>query len=98
MSEFLIPLALIGTTLIVVRGTIFRPIQRLWPAFFQCSQCVGFWIGVAAGASAVITTRHGLVLDSLIVGASTSFLSMLSDAVLINLLGAPSPDEEVTKP
>lgn len=83
-------IALVGTTLIVVRGTIFRPLQRLWPALFACSQCTGFWIGAAAGASGLITTGHGRVLDALVVGASVSLGSLLADAALLRLLGDPN--------
>jgi hypothetical protein len=83
----MIYVALIGLTLIVVRGTLFRPLQRLWPALFQCAQCTGTWIGMAAGASGVVSTGHGRVLDTAIVGAATSFLSLLADAMLLRLLG-----------
>jgi hypothetical protein len=88
----MIYVALIGLTLIIVRGTLFRPLQRLWPALFQCSQCTGTWVGMAAGASGVVSTGHGRVLDTAIVGAATSFLSLLADAMLLRLLG--DPEEE----
>ena len=81
--------ALVGATLIVVRGTIFQPIQRLWPALFQCSQCFGTWVGIAAGASGVVSAGHGPAVDALVVGAATSFLSMAADAILLKLLGEP---------
>jgi len=81
--------ALVGVTLIVVRSTLLRPLQRLWPALFQCSQCTGTWIGFAAGASGLVQTGHGRALDAVIVGAATSFLSLLADAVLLYLLGDP---------
>jgi hypothetical protein len=90
MNNFLLICALVGMTLIIVRGTIFKPVQRLWPALFQCSQCVGTWTGVAAGAGGLVTIGHGRVLDAFVVGAATSFLSMLADAVLLTLLGDPS--------
>lgn len=89
MTELLLVLALIGTTLIVVRGTLFRPLQKLWPALFACAQCSGFWVGAAAGASGIVATEYGRLLDVVIVGAATSFLSLLADAVLLKLLGAP---------
>jgi hypothetical protein len=90
MSGFLLICALIGTTLIVVRSALFGPVRRLWPALFQCAQCSGTWIGAAAGASGVVSTGHGRILDAIIVGAATSFLSLLADAVLLRLLGDPS--------
>lgn len=87
--SFTLTIALVGATLIVTRSTIFRPLQRLWPALFQCSQCSGVWVGMAAGASGIAQMGHGRVLDAVIVGAATSFLSLLSDAILLNLLGDP---------
>lgn len=88
----LLLLALIGTTLIVVRSTLFHPIQRIWPGFFGCSQCVGMWVGLAGSVSGVVpsTVGQGRMLDAVIVGAATSFLSLLADAVLCWLLGDPS--------
>jgi hypothetical protein len=90
MIDFLSACALIGTTLIVVRSTALRFIQRLWPAFFQCSQCVGFWTGAAAGGSGLIQTGHGRILDAFVVGAASSFASMFADAVMLKLLGDPN--------
>jgi hypothetical protein len=89
MNSFLLLSALIGTTLIIVRSAALRPLRRIWPALFECSQCTGTWIGAAAGASGVVSTGHGRILDTVIVGAATSFLSLLADAVLLNLLGHP---------
>jgi len=85
----MIYVALIGLTLILVRGTIFRPLQRLWPALLECAQCSGAWIGAAAGASGLVTMGHGLILDAVVVGGAISFLSLLADAVLLRLLGEP---------
>jgi len=86
---FLLLSALIGATLILVRGTIFRPLQRLYPPLFGCSQCTGTWVGIAAGAAGLVTTGHGRVVDALVVGCATSFLSMAADGVLLFLLGDP---------
>ena len=83
-------LALIGFTLILVRGTIFQPLQTRWPALFGCSQCTGTWVGIAAGAGGLVTVGHGRVLDAVIVGSATSFLAMAADAVLLRLLGDPN--------
>lgn len=90
-------IGLIGATLIVVRGTIFRPLRRLAPSFFGCSQCFGTWVGAAAGATGIVVTGHGRVLDAAIVGGAMSYLSMLADAVFINLLGEPLDDNEEEK-
>ena len=89
MNSVLLLSALVGATLIVVRGTICRPIRQLWPALFQCSQCTGAWVGVAAGASGIVTVGQGRAIDAIVVGAATSFLAMVADAVLLKLLGDP---------
>jgi len=90
MTGLLLLSALIGMTLIVVRGTIFRWLQQLWPALFGCSQCVGAWVGATAGASGLVSMGHGRIVDGVIVGAATSFLAMAADAVLLKLLGDPN--------
>ena len=89
MNGLLLVSALIGATLLIVRSAIFAPVRRLWPALFGCAQCAGFWVGVTAGASGVVSTGHGRALDAAIVGVATSFLSLLADAVLLRLLGDP---------
>lgn len=81
--------ALIGITLIVVRGTLFSRLQRAWSALFACAQCFGMWVGMLAGASGIVQLGHGRVLDTVFVGAATSFLSLAADAVLLKLLGDP---------
>ena len=93
MTLLILILALVGATLIVVRGTIFAPVRKLWPALLGCAQCAGFWVGAAAGASGIVSTGHGRVLDAVIVGASTSFLSLLADGVLLHLLGDPADEK-----
>jgi hypothetical protein len=82
-------IALVGATLIVVRGAIFGPLQRLYPPLFRCCQCAGFWMGAAAGATGLASAGHGRALDALAVGCATSFLSLAADAVLLKLLGDP---------
>ena len=97
----MIYVALVGLTLILVRGTIFRPLQRFWPAFFRCSQCVGMWVGVTAGAMGIApldrwyvdSVVSGRVLDAVLVGAATSVLSLAADAVLLKLLGDPGEEK-----
>jgi hypothetical protein len=89
MTALLLTSALIGATLILVRGTVFRPLQRLYPPLFECSQCTGTWVGMVAGASGVVSVGHGRILDAVIVGCATSFLSMAADAMLMHLLGDP---------
>jgi hypothetical protein len=89
---FLLLSSLVGATLIVVRGTIFSPLQERFPALFGCSQCFGTWVGIAGGASGLVTTGHGRVVDALVVGCATSFLAMVADALLLTLLGDPKGD------
>jgi hypothetical protein len=84
--------ALVGATLIVARGTIFRPLQARWPALFRCCQCTGFWVGAVAGAGGIVTVGRGIAIDALIVGSATSFLAMVADAVLLRLLGDPEKE------
>jgi hypothetical protein len=80
--------ALVGTTLIVVRGALFEPLQRRW-ALFRCGQCSGWWVGAAAGAGGLVSVGHTRVVDALVVGGATSVLSLVTDAVLLKLLGDP---------
>ena len=93
MKDLLLICSLVGATLIVVRGTICRPLQRFWPALFQCSQCTGMWVGAAAGASGIVSVGQGRVVDALVVGSANSLLSMAVDAVLLKLLGDPDEKE-----
>lgn len=83
-------LALIGCTLIIVRGTIFAPVRRLWPALLECSQCTGTWVGMSAGAGALVVTGQGRIVDALVVGCATSFLALVADGLLLKLLGDPN--------
>lgn len=84
MNGVLLPLALIGATLIVVRGSIFSWLRRI-VRMLECAQCTGFWIGAAAGGSGLVTLGHGWAVDALSVGCATSFLALLAQAVLIRL-------------
>lgn len=90
--------ALVGTTLLVARSTIFESIRKLWPALLGCCQCAGTWIGAAAGGSGVVPVGHGRILDAVIVGTATSFLAMLADGVLLKLLGDPDEGGSHTEP
>lgn len=94
MVDLLLASALVGATLIVVRGTVFRPLQRLYPPLFECSQCTGTWVGIVAGATGLVSVGRGRVIDAVVVGCATSFLSMGADAVLMYLLGDPHEAKE----
>lgn len=87
--DLLTLLGLTGATLIVVRGTVLEPLRRLLPSLLRCAQCTGWWFGAVAAATGVVDAGRGRLLDAIVVGAAVSFLAMLSDAVLLNLLGDP---------
>ena len=93
MTSFLLLSALVGATLIVVRGTILRRVRAIWPALLECSQCTGTWVGIVAGATGIVSVGQGRVVDAIIVGAATSFLALLADAVLLKLLGDPGEEK-----
>jgi len=86
---FLLLSALVGATLIASRSTLFWPVQNIYPPLFGCSQCVGFWVGAAAGVGGLIMTGRGRIVDAVVVGSATSFLAMAADGVLLYLLGDP---------
>lgn len=92
MTGMLLTSALVGATLLIVRGTIFRRVRTIWPALLQCSQCVGTWVGAFAGASGIVSVGQGRIVDAIVVGAATSFLTMTADALLLRLLGDPAED------
>ena len=93
MNAILLLSALVGATLIVVRGTIMRRVRAVWPALFECSQCTGTWVGIVAGATGIVSVGQGRVVDAIVVGAATSFLALLADAVLLKLLGDPGEEK-----
>ena len=94
MNAVLLLAALIGATLIIVRGTILRRVRALWPTLLKCSQCTGTWVGIAAGATGIVSVGQGRVIDAIVVGSATSFLSMLADAILLHLLGDPGEEKK----
>jgi hypothetical protein len=82
--------ALVGATLILVRGRVFARVRPLWPSLFGCAQCVGFWVGGTAGGMGLAPlVGRGRALDALLVGCGVSLLALLTDAVLLKLLGDP---------
>lgn len=81
--------ALVGATLIAVRGSIFRPVRKLLPALFGCSRCLGMWVGLIAGAAGIVQSGHHPAINAIFTGTATSCASILVDAVLLNLLGEP---------
>jgi hypothetical protein len=93
MNAILLLSALIGATLIVVRGTILRRVRTVWPALLGCSQCTGFWVGAVAGVSGIVSVGRGRTIDAIVVGSATSFLSLMADAILLKLLGDPGEEK-----
>jgi len=85
-------LSLIGATLLVVRGTIFRRVREAAPSLLGCSQCFGFWVGAIAGGFGLLSFDHGRVLDTFAVGSTVSLLAMSSDIVLCKLAGGPAEE------
>lgn len=81
----MIYVALVGLTLIITRGTIFEKMRSFYPNFLGCCQCVGTWVGGAAGASGIVPAGHGPVLDAIIVGCATSVLSFVTTMVILKL-------------
>ena len=90
--------ALVGATIIITRGTIFRGFQQgRAGAFFSCALCVGFHVG----AWSMLLLRHGdgayaghpftwwAVVDFFLDGSSVALLSLAAEAVLLKLLGDP---------
>lgn len=45
-------LGLVGITIIVVHGTLFRSFRSLLPSLLNCALCTGFWIGLLGAALA----------------------------------------------
>lgn len=91
-------LALVGMTIILTRGTIFRGFQQgRAGAFFSCAICVGFHVGAwgmlvlrhGGGASAGHSLTWWAVADFFLDGSSVALLSLAAEAVLLKLLGDP---------
>ena len=93
MSQPMVYVALVGVTLIIVRGTIFVGLRKLFPALLECSQCTGAWVGIVAGASGVASMGYGRSLDALLAGGAVSVLALLTDALLVRALGDPHDEE-----
>ena len=83
--------ALVGATIIITRGTIFRGLQQgRARVFFACSLCMGFWVGaVTMLVLRPVSTPWGSFVDFVLDGSSIALLSLAADAILIRLLGEP---------
>lgn len=87
-------ISLAGTTLIVVRGTVFGFLQKMWPALFQCAQCAGMWVGASFAAIGAVQVHPNVFINAFFVGSATSLTALLADALLVKLLGDPDQEEE----
>jgi hypothetical protein len=82
--------ALVGVTILIVRGGIFARVRALWPGLLGCAMCVGFWVGAifelatASAWTARLGVRAGLG------GSIVSVCALLTDALLCRWLGDPS--------
>lgn len=81
MSVFEVYLACIGATIIIAYSKISLKVKGLLRidhvAFFGCPQCLGFWVGIAAGVL-MHRTPGGIFVTGLV----SSFLSLLSASVI----------------
>lgn len=94
MSDRLLTLAaMVGATLVVTRSTLLARARRLYPPLFGCSQCAGFWVGTVAGAGGLVSVGRGVPVDALVAGCATSLLALLTDALLLKLLGDPEREK-----
>ena len=87
----LVVIALVGLTLLVTGSAILAPVRRLWPKPLSCAQCVGTWVGAAAGATGVLPFGYGRLPDAILAGAALSYIALFAHAVLIYFLGEPAP-------
>lgn len=80
--------ALVGVTILLVRGAIFQRARSVWPGLFGCSLCLGFWVGIAWGVATVVLI-HRAWSWALLDGPTVAICAVLVDAVLLKLLGDP---------
>ena len=96
MNHLLLLAALVGATLIVVRGTIFSRVRAIWPALLACSQCVGFWVGVAGSHlrdGSLVSLSRGWWIDAIVMGCAVSVISMATDIVLLKIADGPAEEK-----
>lgn len=89
MIDFLLVASLVGATLLVTSSAALARARKIWPALLGCSQCTGFWVGAAAGATGIVSVGRGRAVDAIVVGCATSFLAQAADALLTHVLGEP---------
>lgn len=74
---------LIGTTLIVVRGTLFAPLRKRL-GMLQCAQCLGWWVGLVGGLALNRFMRPPIdwIETGVLIGGMVSGLAFAADAGL----------------
>jgi hypothetical protein len=72
-------LALVGFTIIVVRGSLIAPLRRLWPSMLSCATCSGFWIGALGSSlfSLPLFRLEGAVIAAGVVSLGATFADFL---------------------
>lgn len=90
-NSLLLLLGAVGSTLIVVRGSIFSPIREIghskWQEFINCAQCTGFWVGFIFFAISFRASPLNIdwVLQGVIYGAVTSLFALVLDTIITYL-------------
>jgi len=74
---------LVATTIIFVWSTLFERVRDIWPKFFGCPMCTGFWIGL--GGSLLRQGIHVHPLDHFFAATVVSTLSFATYLVLHRL-------------
>jgi len=73
-------IALVGATIILTWSPLFGFLHRLYPKFFECAMCVGFWIGLMGS----FLRRGSLTsfIDHVAIGFVVSLLSFATSLTL----------------
>jgi hypothetical protein len=79
-------LALVGLTLVVVRGSLFARVRSVWPSLFGCAMCSGFWVGALGTTGFAIALREyrgsvALSADAVTFGGAVSLCATAADFV-----------------
>ena len=75
---------LVAATIIFVWSTLFERVRGLWPTFFRCPMCTGFWIGLG-GSLLRRGPRADLWLDHFFTATIVSVAAFVTYLVLHRL-------------
>lgn len=67
-------------------------LEKLVGSFLYCSQCLGFWVGIAISLILNVWITEIPVLDQVMLGMVSSYLSSIGDRLVY---GIPGDDDEV---